>query len=196
MPAPERSGGLKRFLVRLPLALVGAVVIWYLLRAVYNPALCAVTQFVARTYEVPPASLIMERDNDALIGRSDLRADSGWLKISLTQIQFNLVPFLALVLAMPRWFGGGGWRRVLIGLMVLALSHVLALLWQAKCYEAFSLGPWSRATYSDFARNVYGGLRYFFDIPVTFTLPLLLWVWAFPERVFALAGMPAPAATR
>ncbi|MFI5167351.1 MAG: hypothetical protein ACHQQS_12055 [Thermoanaerobaculales bacterium] len=194
MPSPRRSDSFRPFLRRLPLALVGAVVIWYLLRIVYNPALCAVTQFVARTYEVPPASLIMPRDDDALLGRSDLRLDSGWLKVSLTEIQFNIVPFLALVLALPRWFRGGAWRRVLLALLVLALSHVLGLLWHTKYWEAFSLGPWSRATYSDFARNVYGGLRYFFDIPVTFTLPLLLWVWVFPERVFALAGMRAPGA--
>ncbi|MFI5142885.1 MAG: hypothetical protein ACHQHM_02520 [Thermoanaerobaculales bacterium] len=193
MPSPRRSDSFRPFLRRLPLALVGAVVIWYLLRIVYNPALCAVTQFVARTYEVPPASLIMPRDDDALLGRSDLRLDSGWLKVSLTEIQFNIVPFLALVLALPRWFRGGAWR-VLLALLVLALSHVLGLLWHTKYWEAFSLGPWSRATYSDFARNVYGGLRYFFDIPVTFTLPLLLWVWVFPERVFALAGMRAPGA--
>ena len=76
---------------------------------------------------------------------------------------------------------------------VLAAAHVLALLWQLKCFEAFSLGPWSRANYSDLARNVYGGLRYFFDIPVTFALPLVLWVATFPDKVFALAGWAAPA---
>jgi len=195
MPSPKPNDSLRPFLLRLPLALACAVVIWYVARSVYNPALCAVTQFVARTYEIPPASLVMERDNDALVGRSDLRSDSGWLKVSLTQIQFNLVPFLTLVLALPHWFRGGAWRRVILGLLMLALSHVLALLWHTKCYEAFSLGPWSRATYSNLARNVYGGLRYFFDIPVTFTLPLLLWVWAFPERVFAIAGMRAPTTT-
>jgi hypothetical protein len=54
------------------------------------------------------------------------------------------------------------------------------------------MGPWSRANYSDVARNVYGTLRYFFDIPVTFALPLLLWIGSFPQKVFALVGLPAP----
>ena len=49
----------------------------------------------------------------------------------------------------------------------------------------------SRANYSVVARNVYGTLRYFFNIPVTFALPLVLWVGAYPERVFALVGLPA-----
>jgi hypothetical protein len=192
MPSRKRRSNLQAFLLRLPLALAGAVVVWFGLRTVYNPALCALTQFVTRTYEVPPAALIRDEDNYALLGRSDLRADSGWLKISLTQINFNFVPFLALVLALPHPFRRGGWQRALVGLLLLGLSHMLGLLWHTKCYEAFSLGAWSRVTYSNLARNIYGSLRYFFDIPVTFTLPLLLWVWAYPEQVFAMAGMSPP----
>jgi len=189
MPSPERTDSLRRYLRRLPVAALVAAVAWVAVRGFYNPALCAVTQFVARVYEVPAATLIMSKDSDALVGRSDLRADSGWLKVPLTEINFNLVPFLALVLAVPRPFAGGAWRRLLWALAALLASHVLALLWESKCFAAFSLGAWSRATYSDFARNVYGALRYFFEIPVTFTLPLLLWVWIYPERVFSLVGL-------
>ena len=193
MPPNPQTDELRLFLRRLPLALVCAVFLWALAKPVYAPALCGTAQFVARLFEVPPASAVILQGGDALLGRTDMRADSGWLKFPLTQIHFNLVPFLALVLALPRPLSSGAWRRLLLAVAILASSHVLALLWQLKYLEAFSMGPWSRANYSDVARNVYGTLRYFFDIPVTFALPLLLWVGSYPKQVFALVGLRDPA---
>jgi hypothetical protein len=191
MPSRRSTTDLRAFLKRLPVALVAAVVIWAVARPVYNPALCDVAQAIARFGEHPAASMVVLRDNDALLGRSDMRSNSDWLKVPMTQIHFNLVPFLALVLALPRPRAGGLWRRLLAALGLLALSHALGLVWEMKALEALSMGPWSRANYSDVARNVYGTLRYFFNIPVTFALPLVLWVGAYSERVFPLVGLPA-----
>jgi hypothetical protein len=193
MPSRTPATEIRTFLRRLPLTLAGAVVLWALARPVYNPALCATTQFLARLFEVPPASAVVLQGGDALLGRTDMRADSGWLRFPLTQIHFNLVPFLALVLALPRPLAEGRWRKLLAALAILAAAHVLSLLWQIKFLEAFSMGPWSRANYSDLARNVYGTLRYFFDIPVTFALPLLLWVGSYPGEVSRLVGLGSPA---
>jgi hypothetical protein len=188
MPSPKRGDDLRRFLRRLPLALLAAALVWGAVRSPYNVALCWVTQTIARQVEYPRAAQIVVDGDHAILGRTDLRADSGRLRLSLTQLNFNLIPFLALVFALPTPFARGGWRNLLAALAILALSHVLGLLWHLKYFYAVSLGPWSLAHYSALSRNVYGGLRYFFDIPVTFALPLLLWVGAFPERVLALTG--------
>jgi hypothetical protein len=189
MPSQTAAPELRSFLRRLPLAFVGAVIVWAVARPAYAPALCAATQALGRLFEAPPASVVILRGGDALLGRNDMRSDSGWLSFPLTPIHFNLVPFLALALALPRPLARGAWKRLLLALAILAAAHVLTLLWQLKCMEAFSMGPWSRANYSDLARNVFGGLRYFFDIPVTFGLPLLLWVGSYPGEVFALVGI-------
>ncbi|HVN75022.1 MAG TPA: hypothetical protein VMT19_01810 [Thermoanaerobaculaceae bacterium] len=191
MRSRRPNADLRAFLIRLPAALAAAVAVWFLVRPLYNPALCAVAQEIARFGERPAASMVVLRDNDALLGRSDLRANSEWLKLPMTQLHFNLVPFLALVLALPAPLSGGHWRKLLVALGVLALSHALGLVWELKALEALSMGPWSRATYSDLARNVYGTLRYFFNIPVTFALPLVLWVAVYWERVVALVNLPA-----
>jgi hypothetical protein len=188
MPSQTRAIDLRAFLRRLPLSLAAAVLLWAVVKPVYAPALCATTQTLARLFEVPPASAVVLQGNDALLGRTDLRADSGWLKVPLAQIHFNLVPFLALVLALPHPLAGRGWRRLLAALAVLAAAHVLSLFFQLRFMEAFSMGPWSRASYSDVARNIYAALRYFFDIPVTFALPFVLWVGSYPDKVFALVS--------
>lgn len=176
---------------RLPLAVLLAMGVWLAVRPVYNPALVWVTQGVARLLEYPRATVITVDGSYAIIGRSDLRVDSGRLKYSLTQVHFNLVPFLALCLALPGALRRPAWRRLAGALGVLALSHVFALLLQVKAFFAFNLGPWSAANYSNLERDLIGGARYFFDIPVTFALPLLLWVAAYPDRVLALLGLAA-----
>ncbi len=187
MPAP--SAELRRFLWRLPLSVVAAAAIWLAVRPVYEPALCRSAEIAARMVEFPKVAKILRDNGYALIGRTDLRADSGWLKLSLTQIHFNAVPFLALLFAFPGARTRDTFRRALVALAVLALSHLLALVANVKVFYATNLGSWSESQYSDTARALYGAVRYFFDIPVTFTLPLLLWVGVFRERVLALAGM-------
>jgi len=196
MPSRRSNADLARFLRRLPLAVVIAAAIWFAIRPLYNPVICTLGQVVARAFEYPRVAKIVLDGKDAVIGRTDLRADSAWLKVSLTQIHFNIIPFMALFLAMPRPFSRGGLKALLTALGVLLLSHVVALLLNVKVYYSFNLGAWSRINYSDFARNIYGGLRYFFDIAVTFALPLLLWVGLFPERVFRLLGFDQETAAR
>jgi hypothetical protein len=186
--SPQRSE-LARFLRRLPIAVLAAAAIWAAVERPYNAMLCWAAQGIARQTEYPRAALVQADGDHAILGRTDLRTDSGRLRISLTQINFNLIPFLALVLATPAVFARGGWKQLAYALPLLVISHVLALILQLKCFYAFSLGPWSDANYTSLGRNVYGGLRYFFDLPITFCLPLLLWVGAFPERVRELGGL-------
>jgi len=191
MPSSRPASELGRFLRRLPLAVLAATLLWAAVKRPYNVGLCQLTEAVARQTEFPRAASIQADRDHAILGRTDLRADSGRLRLSLTQIHFNLIPFLALVLALQGALSRGGWKQLLYALPLLVLSHMLTLLLHLKCFYAFSLGEWSSANYSDLARNVLGGLRYFFDLPVTFCLPLLLWVGAFPERVQRLADLRA-----
>jgi hypothetical protein len=190
MPSRPPAAELRRFLRRLPVAVLVAAAVWYAGKRPYNTALCEAAQAVARQTEFPRAALVQADGDHAVLARTDLRSDSARLRISMTQITFNVIPFLALVLALPGALRRGGWRQLAYALPILALSHLLSVLLQLRCFYAFSLGEWSTVNYSDLARNVYGSLRYFFDLPVTFCLPLLLWVGAFPRRVQELVGLP------
>jgi hypothetical protein len=191
MRSGKRRASLGAVLKRLPLAIALAMLVWFVGREAYYPALCWATEKVARVYEWPRAAQIQYEGDNAVLGRIDMRADSARLQVSLTQVAFNVVPFLALVLALPGWWRRGGVKRVLVALAILSGSHLLTLLWHLKTFYAMSLGTWSAAHYSNFARDVYSGLRYFFDIPVTFTMPLVLWVGAFWTEVFDALGLDA-----
>jgi hypothetical protein len=185
---------LRRFLRRLPLAIVGAALLWLAVRPIYDPALAWVTQGLSRLTEQPAATQIVVLDGTATIGRRDLRADSARFTLAMAQVDFNLVPFLALMLALPGWVRRDGLMRLATALLMLFMAHALTLLWQVQFLFATSLGPWSQATYSSLERNVIGSLKYFFDIPLTFTLPLLLWVGFFAAQVFPMLGIELPKA--
>lgn len=185
---PARNPDRGRFWRRLPWALLGSVVLWLAVRPAYDSALTFTAQGLCRLFEHPPVTQVGSDGEAAIIGRTDMRADSGRLRYPLTQIHFNLIPALALVLALPGWRRPDGWVRLASLLLLLAISHVLALVWHVQFFFATGLGPWSLANYGAFTRELLGGLQYFFDIAVTFTLPLLLWVGFFRERVFALLG--------
>lgn len=180
---------LHRFFRRLLWTIPVAALFWWLALLFYSPALCWFTQGVARLTESPPAAQIIPEGNRALLGRLDMKAGSARLRLSLIQIHSNLVPFLALVLALPGRRTRTWWASLGTGVLLLFISHSLTLLWQLKAFYAFSLGPWSAANYTDAHRALFGALRYFFDLPVTYTLPLLLWITLFSEQVVALVGI-------
>lgn len=184
---PERH----RFWRRLPLAVLGAAGLWLVVRSGYNSVLASTAQGLCRLFEQPAVTQISSDGEAAIVGRSDMRVDSGRLRYSLTQIHFNLIPALALVLALPGWTRRQGWQRLASMLLLLAISHVLSLVWHVQFFYATALGEWSLANYGASSRELIGGLRYFFDIAVTFALPLLLWVGLFHERVFVMLGVEA-----
>ncbi len=190
MRSRRRRDDLTGFLLRLPLTLAAAVAIWFAAKGAYNEAIGWTAQGLSRLFEYPPAASVVVRDDHAILGRTDLRADSGRLQISLTQIEFNMVPFLALAFAVPRPFSRGRWKRLLAAVGILATAHVLAIILKLKEFYAVSLGQWSVVHYSGAARAVIGVLRFFFDIPVAFGLPLLLWVATYPDQVVALMRLP------
>lgn len=189
MPSQRQLGRLRSFFRRLLWAIPVATLLWWLALGFYTPALCWFTQGLARLTETPPAAQITPDGHRAILGRTDLRAGSSRLRISLIQIHSNLVPFLVLAMALPGRKNRAWWKSGCIALAILFGSHVLALMWQLKYFYAFSLGPWSLANYTDAQRNLFGGLRFFFDLPVTYTLPMLLWVTVYADRVAELVGI-------
>ncbi len=163
--------------------------LWLLVRPAYNTFLTFAVEKLCRFWENPPATRVVVEEEKAVIGRDDMRTGSGWLGYSLTQIHFNFIPTLALILALPGWNRNGGWEKLVWAMLLLETSHVLTLLWHVQFFFATSLGPWSEATYGPVSRNLLGILRYLFDIPLAFTLPLLLWASFFWDQVAELLGL-------
>lgn len=174
----KQRSPLRTFLIRLPLALIAAGAIWWLpLRPALDRAVPAFSELLIRSFEYPRVTQLVPRsDHFVEIRRSDFTRASKIPAIAITPIHFNFIVLLALYLALPLAHSRRQLERLLMGGCILYLSQVLCLLFHVKVIYATQLGQWSMHTYSDAARNFWGYLQYFSDLPGQLGFPFLIWL--------------------
>ena len=171
-----RAPPVRSFLCLLPIALVGAMAMWMLLRPVLDSAVASFAQVLVRAFEYPRVTRLVVVDGRAEVRRSDLRTDSAIPTVSLTEVHFNTIVLVALYLALPKPFSRRQLERLLMGWSILYLTQTLNLVFHVKCLYALGLGEWSQLHYSEFARNSFAFLRHFTDLPGRFSFPFLVWL--------------------
>ena len=164
------------FLRRLPLAMIAATLLWLLLRPGIDLTVAKLSQILIRSFEYPKVTRLVVEDHRARVHRADFRSDSAIPTVSMTEITFNTIVLLALYLALPKPFSRRQLESLFMGWTILLLSQSLNLVFHVKTMYAMSLGEWSQAHYSDAARNFWGYLRYFTDLPGRFSFPFLIWL--------------------
>lgn len=179
-----------RFLIRLPVTLVIAMVVWFAARPGIEIAVAGLSQTLIRAFEYPRVTRLVVADHRAQVRRSDFRTDSQIPTVPLTDITFNTIVFLALSLALPRPLSRRHIEALFMGGCVLYLTQALNLVFHVKTLYALGLGDWSSQHYTDLARNVFGFLRYFTDLPGRFSFPFLIWLGFNWNEVMAMLGEP------
>jgi len=165
-----------KFLMRLPMTLVIGIVVWLLVRPALDRAVAGGAQILIRSFEYPKVTRLVVADHHAQVHRSDFRSGSKIPTVSLTETTFNIIVLLALQLALPRPFSRRQLERLFMGICALYLTQATNLVFHIKTLYATGLGEWSTHYYSNAARNVFGYLRYFTDLPGRFGFPFLLWL--------------------
>ncbi len=166
----------RRFLRRLPVAFVGGLLIWLLLRPVLDVGVSWFAQTLVRAFEVPRVTRLVPADHRADVVRADFRSDSQIPSIPLTPVHFNTIVLLALYLGVPHIVSRRQLERLFMGWTILLFLQTLNLVAHVEFMYATALGPWSTANYSSFARNVWGYVRYFTDLPGLLGAPFLIWI--------------------
>ena len=185
-PDPADNG---RFVRRLPIAAIVALVVWVLLRSTLDGAVSGFAQLLIRAYEYPKVTRLVVVDHRAEVRRADMRTDSVVPTVALTQIHFNTIVFLALLLALPRPWSRKQLERLVMGWSVLYLTQSLNLLFHVKFLYASAFGAWSLQTYSAVARNIFGFLQYATDLPGRFALPFAIWIGFNWDQVMPIVGL-------
>ncbi len=183
------------FLRRLPLTLIIGIAVWQLSRPMTDAAVAGGAQLLIRSFEYPKVTRLVATDHRAEIRRSDFRSDSKIPAVSLTETTFNLIVLLALQLALPRPFSRRQIERLFMACCVLYVTQTANLVFHVKTLYATGLGEWSTHYYSDIARNVFGFLRYFTDLPGRFGFPFMIWLgfnWDAIMRMLHTNGEKAP----
>lgn len=179
-----------RFLRRLPLTLLVAMLVWLALRPVLDTAVPWMTEILVRAFEYPRVTRLEPVDHVVRLIRADFRTDSKIPTIPLTENHFNTIVLLALYLALPRPLSRKQLERLFMGWSVLYLTQTLNLYFHVKTLYAIGLGEWSEQHYSDLARNFYGFWRYFTDLPGRFSFPFLIWLGFNWDHLLRLVARP------
>ncbi len=185
----------RRFMRRLPLALLVAMAAWLLLRPVLDASVAWLTETLIRAFEYPRVTRLVVADHLAEIRRSDFRTGSAIPTVSLTEVHFNMIVLLALCFALPQFPSRRRLERLFMAACLLWVTQSLNLLFHVKTTYALGLGEWSQHHYGEFARNFWSFLQYFTDLPGRFSFPFLLWLafdWDVVSRL-VLGARAAPA---
>lgn len=178
----------RRFLRRLPIALVAAMVVWILIRPALDVVVTGLAQTLVRAYEYPRVTRLVAHEHRVQVRRADFRSDSKIPTLPLTEVHFNTIVLLALYLALDRPFSRRQLERLFMGWSVLMLSQTLNLVLHVKTLYALGLGAWSQDHYSDLARHLFGFGQYFTDLPGRFSFPFLIWLAFNWDRLSAMLG--------
>lgn len=168
---------LRRLLVRLPLAAVLAILVWFVV--VDHPWGALVTRAAEgwiRFAEKTKVTRLSFDDGLVVVERADLSTRSDIPAFSAAPITANLVLLVALVLATPRELRGRAFPlRVALAFTALLLTQVLHLSFAVQTLYATQLGTWSAVNWPRWQREVVATLRYFFDIVGKFAVPFVFW---------------------
>jgi hypothetical protein len=183
-PDPLRS-----FLTRLPLTLLAAMLLWWLVRPLADASVAGFAQLLIRASEVPRMTRLVANDHWVEVRRADYRAGSRIPTLPLTEVHFNTIVLLALAFALPRPWSRRQLERLAAAWAVLLATQVLNLLFDVRSLYATRLGEWSLIAYSELSRNVLGFLQYFTDLPGRFSAPFLIWLGFNWDEVRQLVGV-------
>jgi hypothetical protein len=168
---------LKKLLVRLPLAAVLAILLWFVV--VDHPWGGLVTRAAEswiRFAERAKVTRLSFDDGLVVVERADFSTRSDIPAFSAAPITANLVLLVALVLATPRELRGRAFfARVALAFAALLLTQVLHLSFTVQTLYATKLGAWSVVSWPRWQREVVATGRYFFDIIGKFAVPFVFW---------------------
>jgi len=166
---------LRPVVLRLPLTLLLGMLIWLALRPALDRAVPAFAELLIRAYEVPRVTRLVSDQHQVEVRRSDSPPASTLPVLPLTGVHFNTIVLLALSLALPRPWSRRQLERLAMAWAVLLLVQVVNLTFEVKSLYATRCGAWSVANYSRLARDLFGFLQLFTDLPLRFSAPFLLW---------------------
>lgn len=168
---------LKKLLVRLPLAAVLAILLWFVfVDHAWGALVTRAAEGWIRFAEKAKVTRLSFDDGLVVVERADLSTRSEIPAFSAAPITANLVLLVALVLATPRELRGRAFAaRVALAFAALLLTQVLHLSFAVQTLYATQLGTWSVVNWPRWQREAVATLRYFFDIVGKFAVPFVFW---------------------
>jgi hypothetical protein len=168
---------------------VAGVAVWLLLSPLYDRMLAKGAEATMRAFEKPKVTRLRPQpDQFTTVDRTDFDPRSKRPGISIRDLTFNIVLLVALFAASKRPYTDRNIGGFLISLVILALTHVFAVITEVMAIYVGKLGMWSTVNYSNLERNVWGVANHGYRVVLMYAIVFALW-WIFRDASTA----PAPA---
>jgi hypothetical protein len=167
------------------------VAFWLMASPLYDRGIAAGAEGVMRAFENPKVTRLRPADdNRVTVDRSDFDPRSKRPAISLRDLTFNVVLLIALFAASRRTFSDRNIGGFFAAVAILAVTHIAAAVVEVMSIYVAQLGPWSRAHYSDFDRNLWGVARHFYRLVLMYAIVFALW-WTLRDPAAATGSARA-----
>ena len=163
--------------IRVVVGFAAALVFWLAFSDPYEHALAAVGGRLIDLFESPAATRLSASGGEILVDRADFPPSSPRPGLPASDLHFNFVLLAALFALGRHPLSPRPFARFWIAAALLAVVHVVALVFQVEGLYATRLGDWSTAHYGSVARNFWAGGFHFYLIAGRFAAPFVLW-WA------------------
>lgn len=168
---------------------IAGLVVWVALTPVYDRVIARGAEMTLRAFEDPPVTRLRQIDEKfTSVDREDFDPRSKRPGIQLRDLTFNFILLCALFAIHPRAISDRNILGFLLASIALAITHVLAAVAEVMSIYVAKLGPWSRVTYTDLERNVWGVVSHGYRMVLMYAIAFGLW-YAF--RAPADAGLKA-----
>lgn len=95
--------------------------------------------------------------------------------IPADQLTYNIILLLGLFATNPRPFRDRGILRLGVALLILFVTHVLAVVVTVEATYATKLGPWSESHYGDLAQDFWAAVEYAYRLAGMFGVAFGCW---------------------
>jgi glycerol uptake facilitator-like aquaporin len=171
---------------------LAGLAIWMLLSPLYNRVLASAAGATMRLFEKPPVThLVPAEDNYVTVDRSDFDPRSRRPAIPIDDLTFNFILLMALFAAEARPFADRNIGGLLIGCVILVVTHIAAVITEVMSIYVAKLGPWSLVHYSDVERNVWGVANHSYRVVLMYAFAFSIWWICRPTAIAAPPDNPA-----
>ena len=165
--------------------------LWAGFIGVYGSFVAATAQPLLRAMERPSVTRLTADEETIVVNREDFPRGSPRPQIRLDGLTFNVILLTVLFASNVPSLSTRNVSMFLVACVILAATHVLALVAAVESIYALRLGPWSAAHYGPIARDFWSGAAHFYRIAGMFGIAFLLW-WMLraPQDPPALPARP------
>lgn len=155
---------------------VAGLALWLMLSPLYDRAIAAGAEKVMRVFERPKVTrLTPAGDGSIRVDRTDFDPRSPRPGIRVSDLTFNFALLTALFAVSRRIFSDRNIGGFFAASAILALTHIGATIARVMSIYVAKLGAWSRVTYSEFDRNLWGVADHGYRLVFMYAIAFGLW---------------------